>query len=123
MELLEAADLSVARNRVQALARSAGFNTTAVVQIVTAVSEVLRNALMYAGGGRLSARATSRGIRIEVFDEGPGIPMDVQQAIEDGIYQSKTGLGKGISGSRRLMDHFSLMSFPGSTQVLMEKSL
>jgi anti-sigma regulatory factor (Ser/Thr protein kinase) len=116
-------DLVAARTKLQALARSIGFSSLAQVQIVTAASEILRNAVMYAGEGTVHARPSPRGIRIEVFDRGPGISLAVLAELNAGTYASPTGMGKGIAGSRKLMDRFSLMSTPGNTQILMEKHL
>jgi serine/threonine-protein kinase RsbT len=55
--------------------------------------------------------AQRRGLRLEFRDEGPGIP-DVEQALTDG-WTTGSGLGLGLSGSRRLVDDFDLVSVPG----------
>ncbi|MCB1281835.1 MAG: ATP-binding protein [Salinibacterium sp.] len=125
LAIKSSADLATARMAVQKMASDIGFSLTATVQITTAVSEIVRNVLNYAGGsGGISARKIARGgIRIEVWDNGPGIPMDVLQEVEAGTYKSRTGLGKGISGSKKLMDDFAVISFPGNTQIIMEKYL
>ena len=117
------ADLATARFAVQKMSSDLGFTVTAQVQITTAVSEIVRNVLNYAGEGGINARRTARGgIRIEVWDNGPGIAMETLQLIENGAYKSKTGLGKGLSGSKALMDDFAVISFPGNTQIIMEKN-
>ncbi len=116
-------DLVAVRNAVGKLAEEIGFRNAQQVKIITAVSEIVRNVLNYAGTGGCIARRTSRGIRIEVWDSGPGIPVETIQAIETGSYVSKTGMGKGISGSKELMDSLSILSSPGNTQIFMEMNL
>ena len=74
--------------------------------------------------GRLSfwSGATyPRSFVISVTDSGPGIPN--LSEILDGKYVSRTGLGKGIIGTRRLMDHFEITSSPDGTMVEAGKSL
>lgn len=117
------ADLLAARNAVRKLAEDVGFSTTLQVKLTTAVSEIVRNVLNYAGNGGCVARKTINGIRVEVWDTGPGIPLETIQAIEQGVYVSTTGMGKGIAGSKRLMDTFTILSSPGNTQVIMELHL
>ena len=52
-----------------------------------------------------------RGVRLIFEDTGPGIA-DLQLALKDG-YTTGTGLGLGLSGSRRLCNEFSIASKPG----------
>jgi len=85
-----------------------------------------RNAFNYAGGGRVEYRVEGRTapqlLLIKVTDSGPGIPH--LQDILDGNYQSRTGMGLGITGARRLMDQFQIESVPGAgTTVLLKKLL
>ena len=82
--------------------------------------------LKYAGSGKFSLRRVerpgSRGIEIEVSDNGPGIP-DVDAAMSDHFSSSGT-LGLGLPGVERLMDEFSLESAPGQgTRVTARKWL
>lgn len=80
--------------------------------VATAVSELTRNILKYAGSGEFRIyqieRAAGRGVEIEVSDHGPGIP-DVESAMSDHFSSSGT-LGLGLPGVKRLMDDFSLDS-------------
>ncbi len=104
----------------------AGFDETQSRMIATAVSELVRNILKYAGSGKFSLRRVerpgSRGIEIEVSDNGPGIP-DVDAAMSDHFSSGGT-LGLGLPGVERLMDEFSLESAPGQgTRVTARKWL
>jgi serine/threonine-protein kinase RsbT len=123
LDVEAASDLAKARVRLMTMLRDAGFSTRAQTQVVTAASELLRNALMYAGGGKFEARMTRRGVRIEVWDEGPGISERVMHELQEGTYRSPTGLGKGLAGCKALMDTFRMMSIPGRTHAVMEKNL
>jgi serine/threonine-protein kinase RsbT len=92
---------------------------------VTAASELARNTLIHGGGGvarvEVVKSPTGRtGIKLHFADEGPGIP-DLNLALTDG-WTSGTGLGLGLSGSRRLVDEFDLKSEPGAgTSVVVVK--
>ncbi len=105
-------DLLAARSQIRAAALEMGFATTDMVRIVTAVSELARNILLYAGRGELSLRVINEngrdGVLITAQDEGPGIP-DVPKALLDG-FSTSGGLGLGLPGTRRLMDEFEIQS-------------
>jgi len=109
------ADIVAVRQRVRTVAVEAGFSLIDQTKVVTAASELARNALVYAGGGQVSIeiveRGHRRGLKLAFSDQGPGIP-DVDQALTDG-WTTGGGLGLGLSGSRRLVDDFDLVSAPG----------
>lgn len=105
-------------------AQAAGFDETPSRMIATAVSELARNILKYAGRGELRLRAVEgrrgRGIEIEAVDRGPGIA-DTEAAMRDHFSSGGT-LGLGLPGVKRLMDEFSLESTPGrGTRVTARK--
>jgi len=97
-------------------ALSAGFGETPARLLATAVSELARNILKYAGSGEIRVRRvagpTGPGVEIEAIDQGPGIP-DAEAAMRD-HYSSGGTLGLGLPGVRRMMDEFSLESAPGA---------
>ena len=103
-------DIVTVRQRVRRLAERLGFEVQDQTRIATAVSEIARNAYGYAGGGRveygLDEENGSQSLVIHVIDKGPGIPH--LDEILEGRYRSTTGLGIGITGSRRLMDRFKI---------------
>jgi signal transduction histidine kinase len=109
------ADVVTVRQRAHRLAELLGFERQDQTRIATAVSELARNAFSYAGGGRaefiLDPAPAPQAFHIKISDKGPGIA-DIQ-AILDGQYRSKSGMGLGILGARRLMDHFQIESKPG----------
>jgi len=105
-------------------ARETGFDETPSRLIATAVSELARNILKYAGTGEVRLRQVQktrgRGIEIEAIDHGPGIA-DCEAAMEDHFSSSGT-LGLGLPGVKRMMDEFSLESEPGQgTRVTARK--
>lgn len=95
--------------------RKAGFGETPSRMIATAVSELVRNILKYAGSGEIKLRLVkkmgNRGIEIEAIDRGPGIP-DCEAAMADHFSSGGT-LGLGLPAVQRMMDEFSLESAPG----------
>lgn len=109
------ADVVTVRQRAHRLAELLGFERQDQTRIATAVSELVRNAFSYAGGGRaefiLDPAPAPQVFHVRISDKGPGIG-DIQ-TILDGQYRSKSGMGLGILGARRLMDHFKIESKVG----------
>ena len=107
-------DIVVARKEVRDWSVSIGLSTLEMTKVVTAASELARNALVHGGGGemrmQLVRQADRRGIRIIFTDEGPGIA-DVALAMRDG-YTSAGGMGIGLPGSKRLVNEFDMTSTP-----------
>jgi len=112
-----------ARAQARELAARAGFTGVDLTLIATAVSEMSRNIVRFAGEGQVSVRILHKpraGVRIIARDTGPGIA-DVDKAMEDG-YTTDEGLGLGLPGARRLMDEFLVESSRGTgTTVTMTK--
>jgi serine/threonine-protein kinase RsbT len=117
-------DIVAAREAARRLSEEIGFSATDLTLIATAVSEIARNILTYAGDGELHIElideSARRGVRITARDDGPGIA-DVERALEDG-YTTSSGMGLGLPGAKRLMDEFVIESGPErGTRVLMTK--
>ena len=96
--------------------KAEGLSTLDSQSVSTAVSELSRNILKYAGRGEISfSRCESgeqAGISIIASDNGPGIA-DLNAAMRDHFSSSGT-LGLGLPGVRRLMDKFDIESAPGA---------
>jgi serine/threonine-protein kinase RsbT len=92
-----------------------GFSLVDQTKIVTAASELARNALQHGGGGKVRLEslnnATRRGLRLTFSDQGAGI-VDVEQALKDG-YTTENGMGLGLGGAKRLVNDFAIDSAPG----------
>ncbi len=104
------------------LARQVGFLNVQQTKIATAIAELSRNILLYAISGevRISAiESPRRGVEIAALDEGPGIK-DLELVMV-GSYRSRTGMGLGLRGSKRLMDTFEIDTSPKGTHVLARK--
>jgi serine/threonine-protein kinase RsbT len=118
-------DIVTARSRARSLAQSLGFEHTDQIKISTAVSELGRNIVNYAGQGWIRMNRLTGdhdGIFIEAKDEGPGIA-NIHQILS-GKYASKTGLGLGIIGCKRLMNEFVIHTEIGKgTRIKMAKHL
>jgi serine/threonine-protein kinase RsbT len=118
------ADIVTARQQGRALAEKLGFTGSDLTVIATAISELGRNILTYAGNGEILLRpahtGSKRGIIVVARDEGPGIP-DVALAMQD-AYSTSNSLGLGLPGTRRLMDEFQIDSVVGrGTTVTVKK--
>ncbi|MER6583560.1 anti-sigma regulatory factor [Nonomuraea sp. NPDC001023] len=115
MTIAGSADVVMVRQIVRTLAIEAGLSLVDQTKIVTAASELARNALVYAGGGDvridLVENGRKRGLKLVFSDKGPGIP-DLDKALTDG-FTTGGGMGLGLGGSRRLVDEFDLLSAPG----------
>ncbi|WP_149547441.1 anti-sigma regulatory factor [Streptomyces marokkonensis] len=109
------ADLAWVRQQIRQAAAGLGFGLVQQTKLVTAASELARNALVHGGGGHVEitpvVRGTARGLRLSFVDSGPGI-RDVELAMTDG-YTSGGGLGLGLGGARRLVHEFALDTEPG----------
>jgi signal transduction histidine kinase/CheY-like chemotaxis protein len=113
-------DVVNVRQRARRIADLLGFDRQDQTRIATAVSEVARNAFVYAGGGRaeflVEADEWPQVFRIRISDKGKGIAN--LQDVLDGKYRSQSGMGLGLVGARRLMDHFNIVSKPGEGTVV-----
>src|SRR5262245_36598512 len=113
-------DVVLARQRARQLGGLLGFDVQDQTRLSTAVSEIARNALVYAGRGTveftLEGSTAPQVLVARVRDEGPGIA-DLSTILA-GRYRSSTGMGIGILGARRLMDHFTIETTPGRGTVV-----
>lgn len=108
-------DLVLVRQSVRTLAVQLGFSLVDQTKIVTAASELARNALEHGGGGtarlEVVTQGTRKGIRLTFEDKGPGIS-DVKLAMTDG-YTTGSGMGLGLSGSKRLVSELNIVTKVG----------
>lgn len=117
-------DVVTARQAARTVAAEAGFPTTERTVLATAVSEIARNIVRFAGVGQMVVERIDDhgrvGVRIIARDAGPGI-VDLDRAMDDG-YSTYRGLGLGLPGAKRLMDEFDVVTKPGrGTTVTMTK--
>jgi serine/threonine-protein kinase RsbT len=117
-------DVVLARQAARKLAQDCGMRLIDLTKLVTAVSELARNTMVYGGGGDMDWEIVDEGVRVGLRltfrDEGPGIP-DLKLALTDG-WTSGGGLGLGLTGARRLVDDFELDTAPGAgTRVMICK--
>ena len=108
------------RQAVRKAAVETGLTLVDQTKIVTAASELARNAFVHGGGGTVEIEIVTsgikKGLKLTFIDQGKGIA-DIELALKDG-YTSGGGLGLGLGGSKRLSDEFSIISEPGKgTQI------
>ena len=117
-------DIVRVRQLVRELAISLGFTLVEQTKMVTAASELARNALDHGGGGEVRMQTlnneTRRGLKLTFSDKGPGIA-DLEQALTDG-FTTGGGMGLGLSGAKRLANEFEIESAPGQgTKVMITR--
>ena len=117
-------DIVLGRQAVRRFCQQQGFSLVDQTKMVTAASELARNALIYGGGGTLKweilDEGSRRGLRLTFEDQGPGIP-NLELAMTDG-WSSGTGLGLGLTGTRRLVNEFEIQSTVGAgTRVVITR--
>lgn len=109
-------DVVLARQTARKLAQDCGMRLIDLTKMVTAVSELARNTMVYGGGGDMDWQILEdgmrTGLRITFRDEGPGIP-DLKLAMTDG-WTSGNGMGLGLTGAKRLVQEFELDTAPGA---------
>jgi serine/threonine-protein kinase RsbT len=108
-------DIIRVRQAARAQAVEIGFGLVDQTKLVTAASELTRNTVDFAGGGTVRIEVLNeqnrQGLALTFADQGPGIA-DVALAMKDG-YSTGAGLGLGLSGSKRLVDEFEIISHAG----------
>lgn len=117
-------DIVVVRQTVRKLSQQAAFSLVDQTKFVTAASELARNTVIYGGGGTMQWEIFTEGnrtcVRLTFVDQGPGIP-NLELAMMDG-WTSGSGLGMGLSGSKRLVNDFDIQSAPGKgTRVMIAR--
>jgi serine/threonine-protein kinase RsbT len=105
-------DIVTARLQGRVLAERVGFSAGEATLVATAISELARNIVQYAGHGdvvlRTITNGTRRGVVVVARDHGPGIN-DLTLAVRPG-YSTSGGLGLGLPGVRRIVDDFQIES-------------
>lgn len=115
LPLQTSSDVVVARQKVRQWAIDLRFSLVDQTKLVTAASELARNALDHGKGGQMAIEivngAARTGLKLVFEDNGPGIP-DIEMALQDG-YTTGAGMGLGLGGSKRLVNDFSIESEVG----------
>jgi serine/threonine-protein kinase RsbT len=113
-------DIVLACHKGRMLAERLGLSGNDQAVVVIAISEMAHNILKYAGSGKIVLGAVQQndkpGICVVALDEGPGIA-DVEWAMRDGSSTSGS-LGLGLSGTKRLVDEFGIVSELGSGTII-----
>jgi serine/threonine-protein kinase RsbT len=123
LELQHEPDIARARLAARDLCQALGTSPLVVQKLATIVSELARNMVAYAGGGTLKIHPCDhnrRCVHVTARDHGPGIAN--LEDILAGRYKSRSGLGLGILGTKRLADRFTIESHTTGTHVEVEVS-
>lgn len=110
-------DIATARLEAWSESVRIGLSKFTSVKVATAVSELARNIVFYAGKGAIELRGVrddrGAGLQIIAIDQGPGIDAKKLQEIWGGTYKSQRGMGKGLIAVKKLVDEFNLETAPG----------
>lgn len=120
-DVLVEADISLARRAAQNECVHLGANGFTTQRVITMVSELARNIVSYSKGGTIEVVPAKGRLGIVAEDRGPGI--NNLEEILGGTYKSKTGLGKGLLGVKRLSTSFNISTGPDGTRVVAEVAL
>src|SRR5262245_37769290 len=122
MKIESEADVSTARSAARRICGLVGASLFCRQKVATIVSELTRNIVLYAERGTLEIvpHGTSK-IVIRAADRGPGI-RNLDHVLS-GKYQSKTGLGRGLLGTKQLADRFDVSTGNAGTQIIVEVAL
>jgi serine/threonine-protein kinase RsbT len=124
IDLKKEADISTARSEARRMCENACASAFALQKVITIVSELARNIVLYAKEGTIQlafSKTKANQIVVTAVDKGPGIPNLAH--IMGGQYQSRTGLGKGLLGTKRLAEHFDINTGAGGTTIVAEVKL
>lgn len=113
------------REMASEMASGMGFDRWGCAEAALAVSEIVGNALKFAGKGNIVMRLSGnrKCLEIRVQDHGPGIKC-TKKAQQEGHSSQPASLGIGLNAAKRAMDEFSIKSKPGQgTTVFMKKHL
>jgi serine/threonine-protein kinase RsbT len=115
LPLRSSADVVTLRQKVRSWTAELKFSLVDQTKMITASSELGRNTVSHGGGGKCLMEVISNdirsGLKLTFEDQGPGIP-DIELALKDG-YSTGSGMGLGLSGSKRLVNEFQIASKPG----------
>jgi serine/threonine-protein kinase RsbT len=115
LPLKTSGDVVAARQRVRQWATELRFSLVDQTKLVTAASELARNALDHGRGGKMTMEIVNglakTGLKLVFEDNGPGIP-DIEMAMKDG-FTTGSGMGLGLGGSKRLVNEFQIESEVG----------
>jgi serine/threonine-protein kinase RsbT len=115
LPIKSSSDIVKVRQFAREWAVSLGFSLVEQTKVVTAASELARNALDYGGGGQVELEVLQnelrQGLKLTFADQGPGIA-DLEQALKDG-FTTGSGMGLGLGGAKRLVNEFEIDSAPG----------
>jgi serine/threonine-protein kinase RsbT len=113
--IASSSDVVLARQKVRQWAIEMKFTLVDQTKVVTAASELARNALEHGKGGQMVIEQVENsiksGLKLVFEDRGPGIS-DLDAALRDG-YTTGGGMGLGLGGSKRLVNEFQIESEPG----------
>jgi len=121
--------LVTVRDRSRQIGELFGLDNLQRTRFITAVSEIARNAVQFAGGGMLTFfvgdatdAAETQCVVAQISDNGPGIPNLDALLVDPSGRPGATGVG--IPGSQRMADGFFVQSQAGKgTTVTLEMFL
>jgi serine/threonine-protein kinase RsbT len=110
-------DVNFVRARAREIVAALGGKSYDAVRTMTLVSELARNIVLYTPGGRIDFTPSDnpRSLVVYAADEGAGIGN--LDEILSGRYRSKTGLGRGLLGAKRLAQRFDIQTSASGTRI------
>jgi len=111
-------------SEIKSILKGLNFDSEIIRRTVVVAFEAEMNVVMYARVGTLTFIITEEDIRIEIMDEGPGIP-DIEQAMQEGFSTASDemremgfGFGMGLPNIKRNSDSLKIESHVGKGTAL-----
>ena len=110
-------DFSVAgenSSKVKKTLKQPGFNPEVIRRVAIAMYEAEINMVIHANGGYIDAEITPERIKINLCDNGPGIP-DMEKAMQEGFSTATNtvrelgfGAGMGLPNIKKYSDELNI---------------
>ena len=122
IQIADEDDILYVRQRTRQLALMGGLSVQRQTRLITAVSEITRNAIQYASGGKVRFSLVSKDdtyqLEVCIKDQGPGIP-EVEKYLANAKYDTTSG----IFAAKRLVNFFNIETDSSGTKVTLSKTL
>jgi serine/threonine-protein kinase RsbT len=120
-DFIRGGEISIA---VQGLLKKIGFDPDLIRRVSICAFEAEMNVVMHGGNGTLAITVNTKGISLDVNDDGPGIE-DIELALKEGYSTASQearemgfGAGMGLPNIKKNSDSLEILSEKGKGTVV-----